>query len=117
MLRKDTPHASKEPSAQGAQHRVARRTGGCSRPWAERVSVCGDHQPRDPGPLELANAELSKAAATEGMVLLENHNNALPIASGGNVAVFGVGSYRTVNKGGTGSVRSTTATRSTSSTA
>lgn len=56
----------------------------------------------DAGSLELANAELSAKAATEGMVLLENHGQALPMSKGGNVAVFGVGSYATV-KGGTGS--------------
>jgi beta-glucosidase len=56
----------------------------------------------DQGALELANLELSRTAATEGMVLLENHDHALPIADSGNVAVFGVGSYKTV-KGGTGS--------------
>lgn len=56
----------------------------------------------NPGPLELANAALSKEAATEGMVLLENHDHALPMAKSGNVAVFGVGAYKTV-KGGTGS--------------
>ncbi len=55
-----------------------------------------------PGPLELHNAQLSRQAATEGMVLLENHDNALPMAKSGNVAVFGVGAYKTV-KGGTGS--------------
>lgn len=56
----------------------------------------------DQSALEVANAELSRSAANEGMVLLENHNHALPYAKGGNVAVFGVGSYATV-KGGTGS--------------
>src|SRR3954453_23844929 len=56
----------------------------------------------DPGPLELQNAQLSRRAATEGMVLLENHDNALPMAKSGKVAVFGVGGYKTV-KGGTGS--------------
>jgi beta-glucosidase len=56
----------------------------------------------NPGPLELANAALSRTAATEGMVLLENHDAALPMAKSGNVAVFGVGAYKTV-KGGTGS--------------
>ncbi len=57
----------------------------------------------DPNPnaLETANAQLSKTAATEGMVLLEN-NGALPIATSTNVALFGVGAYATV-KGGTGS--------------
>jgi len=58
----------------------------------------------DPNPnaLELANAQLSLRAATQGMVLLENHDQTLPMASSGNIAVFGVGSYRTV-PGGTGS--------------
>jgi beta-glucosidase len=58
----------------------------------------------DPNPnaLELANAQLSRSAAAQGMVLLENHDNALPMAKGGNVALFGVGAYKTV-KGGTGS--------------
>jgi beta-glucosidase-like glycosyl hydrolase len=56
----------------------------------------------DPGQLELANAELSKTAATEGMVLLENRDHALPMSTSGNVALFGVGAYKTV-KGGTGS--------------
>ena len=56
----------------------------------------------NPGPLELANAALSERAATEGMVLLENKDGALPMARSGNVALFGVGAYKTV-KGGTGS--------------
>src|ERR1700712_4549600 len=61
----------------------------------------------DPTSLELADAQLSKEAATQGMVLLENHDNALPIApttnsAPTNVALFGVGAYATV-KGGTGS--------------
>ena len=49
----------------------------------------------DPTSLELADAQLSKEAATQGMVLLENHDNALPIAPTSNsaptnVALFGV---------------------------
>ncbi|WIB36278.1 glycoside hydrolase family 3 C-terminal domain-containing protein [Curtobacterium sp. MCJR17_043] len=56
----------------------------------------------NPGPLEKANAALSKEAATQGMVLLENNDSALPMASSGTVAVYGVGAYATV-KGGTGS--------------
>ena len=56
----------------------------------------------NPGPLELANAQLSQEAATQGMVLLENHDKALPMPKSGTVAVFGVGAYKTV-KGGTGS--------------
>jgi len=56
----------------------------------------------NPSPLELANAALSRTAATEGMVLLENQQHALPMPKTGNVALFGVGAYKTV-KGGTGS--------------
>lgn len=58
----------------------------------------------DPNPaaLELKNAALSREAATQGMVLLENHDHALPVAKKGNIALFGVGAYKTV-KGGTGS--------------
>ncbi|MDR1833933.1 MAG: glycoside hydrolase family 3 C-terminal domain-containing protein, partial [Propionibacteriaceae bacterium] len=51
--------------------------------------------------LEIANAKLSREAATQGMVLLDNAGKALPVAKG-NVALFGVGAYATV-KGGTGS--------------
>lgn len=55
----------------------------------------------NPSPREIANAALSRTAATEGMVLFKN-NGALPMATGGNVALFGRGAYATV-KGGTGS--------------
>jgi hypothetical protein len=57
----------------------------------------------DPNPSEreLANAALSRQAATEGMVLFEN-DGALPMAASGTVALFGHGAYATV-KGGTGS--------------
>lgn len=52
---------------------------------------------------EAANGAISQAAATEGMVLLEN-NGVLPISSeqGTKVALFGAGTYATI-KGGTGS--------------
>lgn len=50
---------------------------------------------------EIRNAQLSMEAATQGMVLLENKNETLPIASEGNIALFGGGAYGTV-KGGTG---------------
>ncbi|MER6702798.1 beta-glucosidase [Streptomyces fumanus] len=55
-----------------------------------------------PSALERAGAALSRSAAEQGMVLMENHAQALPIASSGNVALYGVGAYVTV-KGGTGS--------------
>ena len=66
------------------------------------VPAAGSTPDSDPGPLELANAALSRSAATEGMVLLQNQDRALPMAPSGSVAVFGVGAYKTV-KGGTGS--------------
>ncbi len=51
---------------------------------------------------EIRNAEISKDAATQGMVLLENKNQALPIARGGNIAIWGGGAHATV-RGGSGS--------------
>lgn len=51
---------------------------------------------------EQRHAALSRRAATEGMVLLDNAGSALPLPDGGNVALFGVGAHATV-KGGTGS--------------
>ncbi|MFF7363750.1 glycoside hydrolase family 3 N-terminal domain-containing protein [Streptomyces sp. NPDC008125] len=55
-----------------------------------------------PSALELADATLSRRAAAQGMVLLENHDRVLPLSATGNVALFGAGAYRTA-KGGTGS--------------
>lgn len=51
---------------------------------------------------EYTNAQLSKEAALEGMVLLENEHDTLPIKRGTKAALFGGGSYATI-KGGTGS--------------
>ncbi len=51
---------------------------------------------------EIDSANISLQMATEGMVLLENNNNALPIAKSGDVALYGAGAVQTV-KGGTGS--------------
>lgn len=48
------------------------------------------------------NAQVSREAATEGMVLLKNTNHALPMAKKGTVAVFGNTSYDII-AGGTGS--------------
>ncbi|CAN5361396.1 hypothetical protein BH09ACT1_BH09ACT1_02700 [soil metagenome] len=58
----------------------------------------------DPNPnqLEIDNGHLSRDAAAQGMVLLENSNGALPLPKSGNIALFGAGSFETV-KGGTGS--------------
>ena len=51
---------------------------------------------------EIAHAQTSMQIAKEGFVLLENNNNALPIAAEGNIALFGIGAIQTT-KGGTGS--------------
>ncbi|MBI1769138.1 MAG: glycoside hydrolase family 3 C-terminal domain-containing protein [Bacteroidetes bacterium] len=47
------------------------------------------------------NAQLSREAATEGMVLLKN-KNALPISAGSSVALIGINGYELI-AGGTGS--------------
>ncbi|MEY8392259.1 glycoside hydrolase family 3 N-terminal domain-containing protein [Lachnospiraceae bacterium 45-W7] len=52
--------------------------------------------------MEKEHAEISKRAAEEGIVLLENENEVLPVAEGTKAAVFGTGSYASI-KGGTGS--------------
>ncbi len=44
--------------------------------------------------------ELSKHAAKEGMVLLKNNQNVLPLAKGSKVALFGKGSFDYVKGGG-----------------
>ena len=49
-----------------------------------------------------AHAQLSREAATQGMVLLKNDNNALPLAPAARVALLGNSSYD-VFAGGTGS--------------
>ncbi len=50
---------------------------------------------------ETENTKISRYAATQGMVLLENRNQVLPITTK-KIALFGGGAYATV-KGGTGS--------------
>lgn len=49
-----------------------------------------------------AGAKMTEEAMAEGAVLLKNDNNALPIASGSNVSVFGITSADPIY-GGTGS--------------
>ncbi|MDR0504188.1 MAG: glycoside hydrolase family 3 C-terminal domain-containing protein, partial [Bifidobacteriaceae bacterium] len=68
---------------------------------AAPAALAADTTPNET-PLELANSTLSYEAATEGIVLFDNAGAALPLTAGGNIALFGVGSYKTV-KGGTGS--------------
>lgn len=51
---------------------------------------------------ELKNRTLARRAAAEGMVLLKNENQVLPLAPGSRVALYGIGASRTI-KGGTGS--------------
>ena len=51
---------------------------------------------------ELRNKERAYSAATQGMVLLKNENETLPIAKTGKAALMGLGAVRTI-RGGTGS--------------
>ncbi len=53
-------------------------------------------------PKEKTHAQLAREAASQGMVLLENKDSALPIPHGQTVALFGSGQINFV-KGGTGS--------------
>jgi len=51
---------------------------------------------------EIRHRALARRAAAEGMVLLKNKGNILPLAKNSAVALFGMGAVKTV-KGGTGS--------------
>lgn len=54
----------------------------------ERVTACREH------------IELSKAAAKEGMVLLKNEGDVLPLEKGAKIALFGKGTFDYVKGGG-----------------
>ncbi len=56
----------------------------------------------DEQPYEPPHRKLSREAAREGIVLLENRDNLLPLEEGSRVALYGRGGIKTV-KGGTGS--------------
>lgn len=56
----------------------------------------------EPRAYETAHAAIARKAAVEGIVLLENKDNLLPLAAGSKLAVFGAGAAKTI-KGGTGS--------------
>ncbi len=57
---------------------------------------------KEPRKYEIENAKVAKKVATEGIVLLKNDGDMLPIERNTNLALFGTGASRTV-KGGTGS--------------
>lgn len=59
---------------------------------------------RDPAvtPLELEGREIARKAAAEGIVLLKNKGDLLPLEKGRKLALYGSGASRTI-KGGTGS--------------
>lgn len=56
----------------------------------------------DVQPWEREHAAVARKAAAESFVLLKNEGNALPLAKGSRIALFGVGAVETI-KGGTGS--------------
>ncbi|MCI8300658.1 MAG: glycoside hydrolase [Lachnospiraceae bacterium] len=66
------------------------------------MAVSAGEGTADRSKMEKEHAEISKRAAEEGIVLLENKNEVLPVAKGTKAALFGTGSYATI-KGGTGS--------------
>ena len=53
-------------------------------------------------PWETEHRKVARRAAAEGIVLLKNEDNLLPLEAGSNVALYGAGAGRTI-KGGTGS--------------
>ena len=60
------------------------------------------HPGQEPEEYEKIHARISRKAAAEGIVLLKNEDQLLPVRKGSRIALFGAGASRTV-KGGTGS--------------
>lgn len=59
-------------------------------------------QDNSPRPYEIEHSALARQIAAEGIVLLKNEGNVLPLKENSEVALFGAGALKTV-KGGTGS--------------
>lgn len=57
---------------------------------------------QEPGAYEQSHRELARKAASEGMVLLKNEHQVLPLARKSRIALYGAGVSKTI-KGGTGS--------------
>lgn len=55
-----------------------------------------------PRPCEASHAALARRAAAEGIVLLKNDGQLLPLERGSKIALYGAGASKTI-KGGTGS--------------
>lgn len=57
---------------------------------------------QEPQPYEAVHRQVARRAAAEGIVLLKNEGQVLPLKKGSRIALYGAGASRTV-KGGTGS--------------
>lgn len=57
---------------------------------------------QEPAEYEFRHRKLARQAAAEGMVLLKNEKQLLPLEEGKKLALFGAGAVQTI-KGGTGS--------------
>ena len=59
-------------------------------------------QDKNPRQYEIEHSALARQIATEGIVLLKNEGNVLPLEENCEIALYGAGALKTV-KGGTGS--------------